>query len=609
MKTLLSLILAIIFLPSTQLTGQREDNVWLFGASSINALDDFGYQHGNSIMDFSDVDPILYYDSLMTMDFTGTNASICDNAGNLLFYSNGMHIHNRMHQNIINGDTLAYSDFWENWSFKNYYPNGEDWIHGFPEIQGAIFLPLQSDNNLFAIIYKIREFDKEDNPRAKSLNYSIVTKNQEGFFEVSQKDNIIISDELNFGHITACRHANGRDWWVIQHTIEDDLALIFLASKQGIKLNSTFSKEARIPTTATIPQAVFSPDGSKYAIAEAQGPAEDRITVISLYNFNRCNGLLDFISRDTIINHRIHASLAFSPNSQYLYASSHQQMYQYDLLETAWIESQKLVAEYDGFYFQYGEFTSKWPTEFGPMALGPDGRIYSVPGGDNRFINAIEFPNEEGEASNMIQHKIMIPTENFRSVPNFPNFRLGPEDGSECDSLGIDNHPIALFRYAQDSSDHLNVRFTDLSYYRPESWTWDFGDGSSYDGKKPYFHQYEENGAYYVCLTLSNENSEHQYCKTIYLGVTATEDKMLLDRQVNIFPNPVEAHLYIELRDYLPQDAQLHIYNEMGQQQFLFDINGGWNNFEVASLPNGLYFYSIVDNGIVIYADKFVKIE
>ncbi len=35
----------------------------------------------------------------------------------------------------------------------------------------------------------------------------------------------------------------------------------------------------------------------------------------------------------------------------------------------------------------------------------------------------------------------------FKNLPHFPNFRLGPVDGSPCATLGIDNHPLAGWRY------------------------------------------------------------------------------------------------------------------------------------------------------------------
>ncbi|MBK8966601.1 MAG: hypothetical protein IPM36_07930 [Lewinellaceae bacterium] len=59
-------------------------------------------------------------------------------------------------------------------------------------------------------------------------------------------------------------------------------------------------------------------------------------------------------------------------------------------------------------------------------------------------------------------------------MPNFPNYRLGPLDGSPCDTLGLDNLPAAHFRWEfWDTLTPLNVSFTDLSIYEPATWQWD----------------------------------------------------------------------------------------------------------------------------------------
>ena len=49
-------------------------------------------------------------------------------------------------------------------------------------------------------------------------------------------------------------------------------------------------------------------------------------------------------------------------------------------------------------------------------------------------------------------------------------------------------------RYEQDSVDYLAIDFTDLSYYEPTSWEWDFGDGSTSTEQYP-SHRYAADDA------------------------------------------------------------------------------------------------------------------
>ncbi|MDV7392332.1 PKD domain-containing protein, partial [Arthrospira platensis SPKY1] len=118
-----------------------------------------------------------------------------------------------------------------------------------------------------------------------------------------------------------------------------------------------------------------------------------------------------------------------------------------------------------------------------------------------------------------------MPTTVNRGIPNFPDYRLGPLDGSPCDTLGMDNHPVAKFRYEADTLDHLRLRFTDLSYFRPEAWSWDFGDGSPASAVRYPQHLYTKSGTYEVCLTVSNENSSDNNCRTVTIGGTNSTDE------------------------------------------------------------------------------------
>jgi uncharacterized membrane protein len=117
-----------------------------------------------------------------------------------------------------------------------------------------------------------------------------------------------------------------------------------------------------------------------------------------------------------------------------------------------------------------------------------------------------------------------------------PNYRLGPLDGSSCDTLGLDNHPIAKYRYEADTIDHQRIRFTDLSYFRPEVWSWDFGDGSPKISQRSPYHTYAQNGSYKVCLTVSNENSSNTSCRNITIGTSATDDDLSSVADVTLFP-------------------------------------------------------------------------
>ncbi len=65
--------------------------------------------------------------------------------------------------------------------------------------------------------------------------------------------------------------------------------------------------------------------------------------------------------------------------------------------------------------------------------------------------------------------------------------------------------------------DLTHLQFVDMSGGNPNSWNWDFGDGSSSTEQNP-VHQYTDEGVYNVCLTIANTNEgcESTICQEVY---------------------------------------------------------------------------------------------
>ena len=162
--------------------------------------------------------------------------------------------------------------------------------------------------------------------------------------------------------------------------------------------------------------------------------------------------------------------VAFSPNSELLYISAWDSIYQYNLGDTDILASRQMVAATDEFIVQ--EPVPAF-TKFFMMQLAPNDKIYiSVPNVSSRYLHVIDAPNELGTACNVLQHHVLLPTFNNFSLPNLPHFSLKAEIGSPCDTL----RPIAAFTPLPDL---LEVSFTDESQRLPTEWFWTFGDGNT----------------------------------------------------------------------------------------------------------------------------------
>lgn len=599
------LLMGLFVLLSSILIGQKNDNIWITGYSSANGVFD-GYQWGTMIADFNE-DPVQFrYDSQITMDMSGTDASICDDEGRLLMYSNGMFVHNGMHQVVPGLDTISYSTYWEIFNAKNYFPDGSDWKDGLPIEQFVIMLPNPGSKNYF-IFHLLRKKLPNDNfYRNVGILTTLVSFDNSDHGKVIYKDSLIFSGLYN-GGFNAVKHGNGRDWWIV---IKDEYSAainIYLFDPTGIKLFKKFNEPDRLIKNHSYPVSYFSPNGEHYVSVDNMGINFDRLR-ISIYNFDRCHGNMFKKETKLLLNSLIiYGSISFSPDGHYLYATDGLQMFQYDMTADEILESEQIIAEYDGSIFRYNEWDFGRDLIFSYMVTGPDGKIYSLTPGGTRSLHTIEYPEEEGTYATVLQNSIKLPTQNFNSLPNFPHFRLGPWDGSPCDTLGLDNIPVAKFRYEQDTLDHLRIRFTDLSYFEPNEWSWDFGDNTSFAGRKPYWHRFPGPGVYNVCLSVVNNNGNHTYCKNLTIGSPVYTDDTKSTIQLTVFPNPVENDLLVTLSDFVPVHGSIVFYDIMGRQILRHRIYYGLNNIDLMTLSQGTYFYTFFDIGVPLSSGKILK--
>ncbi|RMG82239.1 MAG: T9SS C-terminal target domain-containing protein [Bacteroidetes bacterium] len=92
--------------------------------------------------------------------------------------------------------------------------------------------------------------------------------------------------------------------------------------------------------------------------------------------------------------------------------------------------------------------------------LAPDNKIYVCAPASVEYLHVIHNPDEKGDACNVEQHGILLPTLNGFSMPNFPNFRLGKWEGSLCDSIisSTQNKPLfesEIYVYPNPATDFL----------------------------------------------------------------------------------------------------------------------------------------------------------
>src|SRR5690606_34052923 len=120
-------------------------------------------------------------------------------------------------------------------------------------------------------------------------------------------------------------------------------------------------------------QAVFSPDGTKCVHYSQVSMSAGNF--LNIYDFDRCTGLLFNPIHENIVDSAWSGGVAISPNSRFLYVTSYDYIYQYDLWSYDILATKDTVAIYDGYEIVITPIFTL-PTRFFLMQLGPDGRIY-----------------------------------------------------------------------------------------------------------------------------------------------------------------------------------------------------------------------------------------
>ena len=596
------LMLCLFILNVVMTQAQKNDHIWPMGSaggSSVEFLElDTTKEWTPFSLNFNSEPMSINYFTYRRFTFSATNGTYSTNDGSLYCYTNGMQINGPDDQPIQGGDTINYNNYWRGSVVQS---TGEKL--GLNQFQGNTILPIIQNGNEYLYVFNII-FDTKLRKNI-AVWYSIIDKScnfQKGC--VIKRDQILIEELVKSGALQACRHANGRDWWIIVISEDNTTYFTFLLDHKGIKLiNEQNIGKEHLEFDAN--NATFSHKGDKYAVND--GNYWDSTGVISVFDFDRCTGLLSNPFFDTLVipEASVGQGIAFSPDDRYLYVNNMNDLYQYDMNDLT--IPRVHLATYDGF-----QSDPAWPgfttTQFGFWGYGPDGRLYNVSGAASaKHMHIMDYPNGAGEACSFRQHALKIPN-NPWSIPNFPHYRLGPLDGSPCDTLGIDNHPIAKYRYEADSIDYLRLRFTDLSYFRPETWSWDFGDGSPRVSMQSPYHTFAQKGTYNVCLTVSNENSSNTVCRTITLGTSNSDDESVSHADISLFPNPVQDYLLVTLGEYVPAYGQIMIYDITGRPIITQRIYYGQNNVDMRGLQAGMYVWKVVDGTQVVREGKVVKI-
>lgn len=448
MKTA-SLFIAFLFFNLSDCKAQGLfDRIWLMGSSVPKVI--------------FEIDTVLIVPTLSNEVYpVNSLASICDENGTFQFYTNGMQIGNMDGDTILNGGQLADSIFYS-----------QTYFQGYPNAQGVLILPRQGkEYYVFSYSYSDTAWSNGNIHSPDRFYYSLIDMGLDnGAGAVVSKRNTLYSNLFGDGRLTACRHANGRDWWVVHRGHSDNCYHTYLATSDTITAINIQCLGPNSLESDLVGQAVFSADGSRYASVTANSE-------IAVLNFDRCTGqfsnpiaihypAIPPYYCDTPFQSTCSGGngMAFSPNGRFLYVNTIYYIDQFDLWADTIEKSRITLGLKDSSFQNSLPFRSQY--------LCPDGRIYisSYGGGSNKY-SLIKNPDEKAPTCNFMKESFVLPTVNANSISNYPNMRLGKVPGGACDTVSrlqdLRAEPLAVHVYPNPANAMVNFDLTAYQDYHP----------------------------------------------------------------------------------------------------------------------------------------------
>ncbi len=373
-------IIRLLFIVSVSY-GQKQGNVWVFGqggALNFNSGSPTAFT-GSQVFG----NPTLPGDYLYSEGCT----SISDSSGNLLFYSNGEKVWNKLNQVMPNGSGL----------------------NGFYSSTNAAFtIPVPSSDSL----YYLFTTDGLERYLQKGLRYSIINMcldNGKGDVISSQK-NILLLDTVS-EKLCAVAHPNGRDIWLITHKFFSDAFYTYLITPSGINppvisyIGSTHIGNMSFYNGCggAIGQMKASPNGNRIGLAFANASPE----VVEVFSFNSLTGVLS--NSISLTKSPGNYGVEFSPDNTKFYLTSTNGIFQFDLTAGGGTEAAINASK---------TLITNLVCIPGPLQLGPNGKIYVSR--CNNTLGLINLPNNLGTACGFIANAINInPCVYNTSLPSF----------------------------------------------------------------------------------------------------------------------------------------------------------------------------------------------
>jgi len=408
-----------------------------------------------------------------------SSAVISDSSGKLLFLTNGKQIYNQFFNIMFDGLYGHYSC-----------------------TQPAIIIPRPGDGQRYYVFTS----DSYRNINGdKGLNYTEVDMSlnfQQG--NVITTNSNLVASGMD-GRLTAVKHANGEDFWLIAHRWESNEFITYLITQGGIAQFPVISNVGSVHEgdDNLLGYMKASPDGSMIAVALYGNSS------IELFDFDNGSGS---VSAANISPPDFQGAygLEFSPDNTKLYLSTldyanfipsfQSKLYQFDLSSSDVFTDPRLIN------------SSTNAFRYGALQLGIDGRIYMA-----KSINATAHSNDLGVIYNPNRPDTLCNLDMLNGTSGIA-FDLGGKQSY----WGLPNLVQSFVDWPHFTYDSVCVGDVTIFSLNNEANVddagWDFKDPSGTSNTVDFLnptHMFSEEGQYQVEVTEVYDGQNYTYSEPV----------------------------------------------------------------------------------------------
>jgi PKD repeat protein len=409
------------------------------------------------------------------------SASICDEKGKLLFYSDGRTVWNTFHQPM---------------------PNGTGLLGGWSSTQSCVIVPNPAQKHIYYIFTSSNPTGGGTGDEiAESFEYSVVNMKLEGGRGDIEKKNLRLIDGENGSPnriqvsegVSATLDCSGKGYWAMSHSSIGNRFFAFHVTEGGVNPTPVISDFNEPKSDYGAAFIKFSPNSKMLALSNDGYPS------LGLYNFDNATGIVSNKRELITITDRYIScfGVSFSPDNTKLYVNREDESWG-SYRDSSLSQFTVNLPNVELIRASQVNFPTERVNSVYPLTLAPDGKIYQK---QALHLGVIENPNLAGAACGYRDSALYLQGRwAITSLPNFPDFYF--QQGRRFLTCAP---PIAGFLF-DTICEGRTITYRDSSDNLPNEWHWTFDGGlpSEYSGEIPPPIYYEKAGSYTTTLIVKN---------------------------------------------------------------------------------------------------------